>query len=83
MLDSSDSSEDEELVEICILPPQDGAESKSENINEDMLMGEFVPSDVAELEIFKGSEEVHEIRNSSDNRSTENLQEQSQEQSRK
>ena len=71
VLDSSDSSEDEELVDICILPPQDGAESESKNANEDILMKEFMPSDVArELKIFKGSEEVHEVRSSNDNRST-------------
>ena len=54
VLDSSDSSEDEELVDIYILLLQDGAESESKNINEDILMEEFMPSEVAgELEMFK------------------------------
>ena len=58
--DSSDS--DNEILDVCILPPKDGAESETEDIGDDLLATEE-PGDVAgELEVFarSGTDESHD-----------------------
>ena len=50
----TDSCDSEDEPEICILPPEDGAMSEIEDINDDTLSAEE-PGDVAgELELFTG-----------------------------
>jgi len=58
--DGSSDSEDDS-IEICILPPQDGAQSETEEINEEQL-GAEEPGDVAgEVEVHRGCDDDDDI----------------------